>query len=77
MSVKLKKKKIKRVFRFNGKELADPDPNASVSDLMQNTFSKMYPSLTNGKIEGPYQEAESDVYKVQAYKVSAGFGTKG
>lgn len=73
----LQKKKIKRVFRFNGKELSDPNPNASVEDVIQNVFSKQYPSLTNAKVEGPYQESENDVYKIQAYKVSAGFGTKG
>ena len=62
--------KLRRVFAFNGKELPDPDPSASPQDLINNVFSKSYPSLANGTYKGPIikqvgsTQAESTSLKV-------------
>jgi PRTRC genetic system protein C len=69
MAVKVNE--LERKFKFNGKELPDPDPNMKPEEVME-LYSRQYPSLTNGKIAGPFYEGSEEHWKLQG-----SYGTKG
>lgn len=68
--------KLRRVFIFNGKELPDPDPNASPQALINDVFSKSYPSLANGTYKGPILKKVGST-EAECYNLEASYGTKG
>ena len=70
---------LTRVFKFNGKELPDPDPEMSAKEVME-LYSRQYPSLSNGEIAGPFYEGDQQNWKLegkQGYNMSGKYGTKG
>lgn len=68
--------KLKRVFTFNGKELPDSDPTRSPQYLIDNVFSKSYPSLANGTYKGPIIR-EVNGEQAEVYELKGNLGTKG
>lgn len=68
--------KLRRVFGFNGKELPDSDPSASPQKLIDDVFSKTYPSLANGTYKGPIIK-EVGGSQVEFYELKGNLGTKG
>lgn len=69
--------KLKRVFTFNGKELPDPDPTKSPRYLIDNVFSKSYPSLANGTYKGPIIKQVANGEQAEVYELKGNLGTKG
>lgn len=67
----MKKKTIKRIFKYQGLELEDPNPNFSVKEVRRH-FSGIYPELTTADIEGPKHKGGRDEF---TFKTSV--GTKG
>jgi PRTRC genetic system protein C len=71
---------IKRVFKYNGKILDDPDPKLKPREVLE-VFSRLYPALTNGEIDGPHQEGNEETWKLHgktnSYNVRGNYGTKG
>ena len=72
----VKVSKLRRVFAFNGKELPDPDPSASPQKLIDNVFSKSYPSLANGTYKGPIIKQVGST-QAEVYELKGNLGTKG
>lgn len=62
---------LKRVFRYNGITLADPNPGASPDTVMA-TYAIMYPELANAVLEGPVIKDG-----VATYTFLKAVGTKG
>ena len=62
---------IKRVFKHNGLELSDPNPDMTPDEVM-NHYSNMYPELTTSNVHGPNMEGDKAVYE---FKTTV--GTKG
>lgn len=62
---------LKRVFRYNGKELKDPNKSMSPEDVLQ-FYSGSYPELTTSNVHGPRVEKDKAVYE---FKTTV--GTKG
>lgn len=69
--------KLKRVFIFNGKELPDPNPNASPQKLINDVYSKSYPSLANGTYKGPIIKQVANGEQAEVYELKGNLGTKG
>jgi PRTRC genetic system protein C len=69
--------KPKRVFIFNGKELPDPDPTKKPQYLINNVFSKSYPSLASGTYKGPIIKQVSNGEQAETYELRGNLGTKG
>ena len=67
---------VKRVFKFNGKELVDPGEHMSPSEVME-LYSRQYPSLTKGEIAGPFYEDGEEKYKIEGFQFQGKYGTKG
>ena len=61
----------KRVFKFKGNSLNDPDPTMSPVEV-QKFYSGTYPELTTASVHGPSIVNEEAVYE---FKTSV--GTKG
>ena len=79
MAVKVSK--LERVFKFNGKELPDPDPKMKPEAVMA-LYARQYPSLTNGEIAGPFYEGTEEAWKLegkgpQVHQMRGSYGTKG
>ena len=75
----IEESELKRVFKFNGKELPDPDPEMSAKEVME-LYSRQYPSLSNGEIAGPFYDGDQQSWKLegkQGYSMSGKYGTKG
>lgn len=62
---------LKRVFKFKGSSLSDPDPSMSPVEV-QKFYSGTYPELTTASVHGPSIVNEEAVYE---FKTSV--GTKG
>jgi PRTRC genetic system protein C len=62
---------LKRVFKFNGEELPDPDPNYSTDEVI-GYYSVKYPELTTATVAGPNINGE-----VAEYEFKTTVGTKG
>jgi PRTRC genetic system protein C len=69
--------KLRRVFIFNGKELPDTDPNASPQKLINDVYSKSYPSLANGTYKGPIIKQVANGEQAEVYELKGNLGTKG
>lgn len=63
--------KHKRVFKFKGNVLSDPDPTMTPVEV-QKFYSGTYPELTTATVQGPSIVDEEAVYE---FKTSV--GTKG
>lgn len=61
----------KRVFKFKGNSLSDPDPSMSPLEV-QKFYSGTYPELTTATVQGP-----SMVDEVAVYEFKTSVGTKG
>ena len=61
---------LQREFIFDGRKLADPDPNQSI-DEVRNFYSGKYPALNNASYE------EEITGTTQRITFSAAAGTKG
>lgn len=66
-------KRIRRVFRDNGRDLEDPAPEETPEQAVK-ILAMTNGKLTNAKIEGPFHEGDKDVYKLD---VASGYGRKG
>lgn len=62
---------IKRVFKYQGKSLKDPDPTMSPEDVMS-FYTGTYPELTTSNVHGP--KINNDVAE---YEFKTTVGTKG
>lgn len=60
-----------RVFRFNGRDLPDPDVTLKPEEVLQH-YSRQYPKLIGGKVIEPVIEGDSHVYELRQ-----SFGAKG
>lgn len=54
---------IKRVFKFKGEELPDPDPTWSTNEVLD-FFAGKYPELTAGYVKEPEQSGDKMVYEI-------------
>lgn len=48
----LQTQEIKRVFRYNGLTLPDPNPGMHI-DKVKSMFAMQFPELNNSAVEGP------------------------
>ena len=62
---------LPRVFEFQGRQLADPNPDLNL-DQVKEVLAVAHPSITNAEIKGPEVTSTAQVYKVQT-----NYGTKG
>lgn len=62
---------MKRVFRFNGQDLPDPNPEWT-TDKVRNSYANTYPEFTTATIKGPKPEGDLAIYTVNTV-----VGTKG
>lgn len=61
----------RRVFRFNGRDLPDPDFTMNSQQVLTH-FSRQFPKLLGGKVIEPVIEGENHVYELRP-----SFGDKG
>lgn len=52
---------IRREFKYNGMNLADPAPEKT-PDHVRNFYCRMYPELTTAVIEGPFTKNGVSTY---------------
>ena len=62
---------LKRVFKYNGRNLPDPDPAMS-PDEVRTFYASAYPELQSGVVEGPDDEGNKLVFELRR-----ALGTKG
>lgn len=55
---------LTRVFRFNGVDLPDPDPDMS-TDKVRDHYAQQYPSLRHGKVEESGIEGDRWVFNIK------------
>lgn len=60
-----------RVFRFNARDLPDPDPTMKPHEVL-NHFARQFPKLLGGKVIDPTIEGDAHVYELRP-----NFGDKG
>lgn len=60
-----------RVFRFNGRDLPDPDITMSAAEVLMH-YARQFPKLLGGKVIEPVIEADTHVYELRPH-----FGDKG
>lgn len=60
----LKTQTVKRVFRYNGSDLPDPSPGASLEEV-RNTYASSMAELQNATIHGPTYEEGYEVYQLK------------
>lgn len=63
--------RVTRIFRFDGRDLPDPNPKWS-PDKVRSFYSSEHGELTNAAIKGPTLEGGTSVYLFQTV-----VGTKG
>lgn len=56
-------KVLKRVFKFKDRELPDPNPELSASEVLD-FYSSKYPELTTGYISSVEEEENTLVHRV-------------
>lgn len=61
----------KRVFVYDGREHADPDPAMSPEQVRQH-YANFFPELANGAHSGPVKRGDEEVWTLQKR-----VGTKG
>ena len=62
---------LKRVFKYNGRSLPDPDP-AMKPDEVRTFYAHTYPELQSGVVDGP----EENGARLE-YELRRAVGTKG
>lgn len=67
----LKVTTVERIFRYNGQDLADPNPTLDADTVMR-TYAAQFPELATASVEGPKTEDGKQVYTFQTR-----IGTKG
>ena len=60
---------VKRVFRYNGSDMPDPNPNASVHEVKDILATSGMAELQNASVHGPSYEEGKEIYTL---KVSTG-----
>ena len=64
-------KRLNRIFRFKGRDLADPNPQLSVEEVRDH-YAEIHPNLNGAKIvDMGEQQGESNVWEFRQ------FGDKG
>lgn len=63
---------LKRVFRTGGRDLEDPNPEMTASEVLKH-FSRQFPKLLGAKIIDPINEGDAQVYELR----QASFGDRG
>lgn len=63
---------LKRVFRFNGRDLVDPSIAMKPEQVLTH-YQRQYPKLLGGKVMPPVNEGATLVYEMKA----AEYGSKG
>lgn len=53
---------LKRVFKHNGKEIEDPNPSMTPTEIAKLLSSK-FAELTNATITGPKYEKDKEIYE--------------
>lgn len=61
----------RRVFRFNGRDLPDPDATMKADEVLTH-YARQFPKLLGGKVVDPTIEGDAHVYELRA-----NFGDKG
>lgn len=64
-------KQLARVFKYNGNEMSDPNPNLSPKEVME-IYSNQHPELLNANVKGPEIKEGKAIYEF-----SKQIGTKG
>ncbi len=64
-------KSLKRVFKYDGKELSDPNISLSPDEVMS-FYSNTYPELTTSAVHGPEINGDTATYTFKST-----IGTKG
>ena len=62
---------IERAFRYNGQDLADPNP-ALDADTVMRTYATQFPELATASVEGPKIENGKQLYTFQTRIVTKG-----
>lgn len=62
---------VQRVFRFNGRDLPDPDATMKPTEVLTH-YARQFPKLLGGKVIDPVHEDGKHVYEMRA-----SFGDKG
>lgn len=60
-----------RIFRFNGRDLPDPDVTMKPEEVLTH-YARQFPKLLGGKVVGPTIEGDAHVYELRP-----SFGDKG
>lgn len=63
---------LTRLFRFSGRDLADPDPSMQPQDVLKH-YARQFPRLNGGKVVDPINEGDSQIYEFR----QASFGDRG
>ncbi|WP_409286972.1 PRTRC system protein C [Pseudomonas guariconensis] len=63
---------LTRVFRFGGRDLPDPDPSLSVTDVLKH-YARQFARLNGGKVVDPIIEADKQIYEFR----QGNFGDRG
>lgn len=64
--------RVRRIFSFNGAQLADPDPKMTPDEVRKFYSSNGYPTLTNASITGPETKDGKQIYSLKAAVGSKG-----
>lgn len=64
---------LRRVFKYNGRSLPDPDPAMS-PDEVRVFYANTYPELQAGVVEGPEDEGNKLVFELRRAVGTKGLG---
>lgn len=63
---------LTRIFRFAGRDLADPEPSMTVDEVLKH-YARMFPRLNGGKVAEPTIIGDAQVYEFR----QGNFGDRG
>lgn len=63
---------LTRAFRFAGRDLLDPDPSLTPTEVLKH-YARKYPRLNGGKLIDPVTEGDKQVYEFR----QGNFGDRG
>mgnify|MGYP003602959847 CR=1 FL=1 len=63
---------LKRVFRMGGRDMEDPNPSMSPTEVLKH-FARQFPKLLGAKVIDPTIEGDAQVYELR----QASFGDRG
>lgn len=72
----LKAQPIQRRFNYNGMVIPDPNPNASLEDVVK-VLSHTYPELTSAKLDPSAQIRDESGSQIHTFNVKVATGSKG